>query len=66
MDLDGIGACAFDGSCVSTDVSASVSGLSSLSPKYHDYKVIDSDLLAYICKLNANFLNHGVESVLAS
>ena len=45
IDLDGtLGAATFDGSCVSTDSSASVSGSSSLSPKDHDYELVESDL----------------------
>ena len=45
VDLDGtLGASVFDGSCVSTDASASVNGSSSLSPKDHDYELTDSDL----------------------
>ena len=54
VDLDGtLGAAAFDGSCVSTDVSASVSGSSSLSPKDHDYELIidsESDLSEEVSK----------------
>ena len=45
VDLDGtLGTFAFDGSCMSTNASASVSGSSSLSPKDHDYELVDSDL----------------------
>ena len=47
VDVDGtLGAALFDGSCVSTDASATVSGSSSLSPILgdHDYESIDSEL----------------------
>ena len=43
VDLDGmLGASNFEGSCVATDLAASVSGSSSLSPR-DDYQVIESD-----------------------
>ena len=44
VDLDcTLGAALFEGSCEATDLSASVSGSSSLSPKDDGYEVVESD-----------------------
>ena len=54
-----LGAFAFNGSCMSTSASASVSGSSSLSPKDHDCELIDSDLSEDVSLCNVRVWREG-------